>query len=98
MVGCGSMGGGMALLFAEDGINVSLSDPSEETMDKLIQKGEKAGYHGRLKKFKGLSKSTFRPVAVSKTNRLFASQLDYNSLCASLSKPRLLVFSLPHGN
>ncbi|KAF2186501.1 6-phosphogluconate dehydrogenase-like protein [Zopfia rhizophila CBS 207.26] len=74
MIGCGSMGGGMALLFAEDGINVSLSDPSEEAMDSVIEKAEKSGYHSRVKKFN-----------------------DYKPLCNSLSKPRLLVFSLPHG-
>ena len=28
MIGCGSMGGGMALLFAEKGIKVLLQDPS----------------------------------------------------------------------
>ena len=53
MIGCGSMGGGLALLFAENGVNVGLSDPSEEMMDKVIEKGEKAGYHNRIKKFKG---------------------------------------------
>jgi 6-phosphogluconate dehydrogenase len=31
------MGGGVALLFAEHGVSVSLQDPSAETMDKLIQ-------------------------------------------------------------
>lgn len=53
MIGCGSMGGGMALLFAEDGVNVSLSDPAEDMMNSVIDKAEKAGYHGMLKKFKG---------------------------------------------
>lgn len=48
------MGGGMALLFAEDGVHVNLSDPSEEAMDAVIDKAEKAGYHGKLKKHKGL--------------------------------------------
>ncbi|KAF1955072.1 6-phosphogluconate dehydrogenase-like protein [Byssothecium circinans] len=75
MMGCGSMGGGMALLFAENGIHVSLSDPVEEAMDAIIDKAEKAGYHGKTKKFK-----------------------DYKALCSSLSEPRLIVFSLPHGN
>ncbi|KAH9862420.1 hypothetical protein J1614_011075 [Plenodomus biglobosus] len=75
MIGCGSMGGGMALLFAEDGLHVSLSDPSEQAMDQVIAKAEKAGYKGRLKKYN-----------------------DYDSLCKSLSSPRLLVFSLPHGS
>lgn len=43
----------MALLFAEDGVHVNLSDPSEEAMDAVIEKGETAGYHGKLKKHKG---------------------------------------------
>ncbi|EMD95648.1 hypothetical protein COCHEDRAFT_1126580 [Bipolaris maydis C5] len=75
MIGCGSMGGGMALLFAEIGVHVSLSDPSEEAMDAVMQKAEKQGYHGKVDKY-----------------------TDYDSLCKSLSSPRLLVFSLPHGS
>jgi 6-phosphogluconate dehydrogenase len=55
MIGCGSMGGGMALLFAEDGVNVSLSDPSEEAMDAVIQKAEQQGYNGKVQKHKGKS-------------------------------------------
>ena len=47
------MGGGMALLFAEDGVHVSLSDPSEKAMDGVIEKAEKAGYNGKVKKFTG---------------------------------------------
>lgn len=47
------MGGGMALLFAEDGVHVNLSDPSEEAMDAVIEKAEKAGYNGEIKKHKG---------------------------------------------
>ena len=43
----------MALLFAENGVHVSLSDPAENMMDTVIEKAEKAGYHGRTKKFKG---------------------------------------------
>jgi 3-hydroxyacyl-CoA dehydrogenase len=53
MIGCGSMGGGMALLFAEIGLQVFLSDPAEETMDKLIQQAEKEGYEGKLNRTKG---------------------------------------------
>jgi 3-hydroxyacyl-CoA dehydrogenase len=53
MIGCGSMGGGMALLYAEDGVHVSLSDPSEKAMDAVIDKAEKAGYAGKVEKFKG---------------------------------------------
>lgn len=55
MIGCGSMGGGMALLFAEDGIHVNLSDPSEKAMDAVVEKGEKSGYSGRVKKHTGTS-------------------------------------------
>lgn len=54
MIGCGSMGGGMALLFAENGVNVSLSDPADEAMDAILDKAEKAGYQGRAKKFQGI--------------------------------------------
>jgi 6-phosphogluconate dehydrogenase len=53
MIGCGSMGGGMALLFAEDGVHVSLSDPSEEAMDAVIEKAKKSGYNGKVDKFGG---------------------------------------------
>jgi 6-phosphogluconate dehydrogenase len=53
MIGCGSMGGGMALLFAEDGVHVSLSDPSEEAMDAVIGKANKSGYKGKVDKFGG---------------------------------------------
>jgi len=50
MIGCGSMGGGMALLFAENGIHVSLEDPSEASMDKVIEQGKKDGLDGKLSK------------------------------------------------
>lgn len=53
MIGCGSMGGGMALLFAEHGITVSLSDPSEEAMDSIIKEAEKEGIQKNIKKFVG---------------------------------------------
>ena len=43
----------MALLFAEDGVHVNLSDPSEEAMDAVIEKAEKAGYNGMIKKHTG---------------------------------------------
>ncbi|KAF2200992.1 6-phosphogluconate dehydrogenase C-terminal domain-like protein [Delitschia confertaspora ATCC 74209] len=69
------MGGGLALLFAENGVNVGLSDPSEKMMDQVIEKAENAGYHNKIKKF-----------------------TDYGALTKYLSKPRLLVFSLPHGS
>jgi 6-phosphogluconate dehydrogenase len=61
MIGCGSMGGGMALLFAEDGVHVSLSDPSEEAMDAVIEKAEKSGYNGKVNKFKGGLKRGSKP-------------------------------------
>jgi 3-hydroxyacyl-CoA dehydrogenase len=53
MIGCGSMGGGMALLFTENGLEVSLSDPSEQAMDKVVDKAKKDGFGERIKKFKG---------------------------------------------
>ncbi|KAL8900687.1 MAG: hypothetical protein Q9192_000937 [Flavoplaca navasiana] len=50
MIGCGSMGGGMALLFAEHGITVSLNDPSEENMDQLLATAKQDGLQDRLRK------------------------------------------------
>jgi hypothetical protein len=58
------MGGGMALLFAEDGVHVNLSDPSEEAMDGVIEKAEKAGYTGKLKKHSGECISTRSPSSL----------------------------------
>lgn len=74
MIGCGSMGGGMAQLFAEHGVTVGLQDPSTQAMDNLIQTAKKAGVPNELKRFD-----------------------DYDSLCAWLDKPRVFVWSLPHG-
>jgi len=53
MIGCGSMGGGMALLFAEHGIHVSLSDPSEEAMDSIVELAEKDGIQDKIQKVSG---------------------------------------------
>ncbi|KAL8873860.1 MAG: hypothetical protein Q9174_000740 [Haloplaca sp. 1 TL-2023] len=44
------MGGGMALLFAEHGVTVSLNDPSEETMDQLLATAREEGLQDRLEK------------------------------------------------
>lgn len=43
----------MALLFAENGIEVSLEDPSEETMDSIIEAADKQGFVGKVKKYTG---------------------------------------------
>lgn len=61
------MGGGMALLFAEDGVHVGLSDPSEKAMDAVIDKANKAGYTGKLEKHSGECISTrplFSPLTI----------------------------------
>jgi 3-hydroxyacyl-CoA dehydrogenase len=65
------MGGGMALLFAEDGIHVNLSDPSEEAMDAVIEKADKAGYDGKIKKHTGMVYLFSLVYAYTFTNRLF---------------------------
>jgi 6-phosphogluconate dehydrogenase len=67
MIGAGSMGGGMALLLAENGISVSLQDPSEETVDKLIQSGKDQGIPPLLSKhtdYKSLCCSLGSPKVV----------------------------------
>lgn len=51
MIGCGSMGGGMALLFAENGIKVLLNDPSEDTVTGLLEQGKKEGFGDQLEKY-----------------------------------------------
>jgi 6-phosphogluconate dehydrogenase len=45
MIGCGSMGGSMALLFAEHGVSVSLNDPSAQSMDKIICSAKDQNIH-----------------------------------------------------
>lgn len=50
MIGCGSMGGGIALLLAEQGIHVSLQDPSTERMDFVLEVAKKYGLQDRLSK------------------------------------------------
>ena len=64
MIGCGSMGGGMALLFAENGIHVSLNDPSEDAVNGLLEQGNKEGFGDRLEKrldYQDLCKNLGRP-------------------------------------
>ncbi|KAH6682749.1 6-phosphogluconate dehydrogenase [Halenospora varia] len=64
MIGAGSMGGGMALLLAENGISVSIQDPSEETVDALIKSGQDQGIHDKLTKhenYKDLCDSISKP-------------------------------------
>ncbi len=48
MIGVGAMGGGMTLLLAENGIAVSIQDPAEETVDKLIQSAKDQGIKADL--------------------------------------------------
>ena len=64
MIGCGSMGGGMALLFAEQGFHVSLNDPSTEAMEGILESAKKDGVQDRMQKFddyKSLSNSLGGP-------------------------------------
>ena len=54
----------MALLFAEDNVHVSLSDPSEEAMDRVVEKAESAGYNGKVQKFKGICRLLLKAMAL----------------------------------
>jgi len=74
MIGAGAMGGGLALLMAENGISVSIQDPSTKTVESLIKSAEEQGIHNKLSKYE-----------------------NYKDLCASLSTPKVIFFSLPHG-
>ena len=67
MIGAGSMGGGMCLLLAEHGYSVSINDPSEKTVDALIESAEKQGIHGKLSKhasYKSLCESLATPKII----------------------------------
>lgn len=64
VIGCGSMGSGMALLFAEQGIHVSLQDHSTERMDSVLEAAKKYGLQDRLNKhqdYKSLCESLDAP-------------------------------------
>lgn len=43
----------MALLFAKNDLEVSLSDPSEQAMDKVVDKAKEDEFGERIRKFKG---------------------------------------------
>lgn len=76
----------MALLFAEDGIHVNLSDPSEEAMDAVIEKAEKAGYNGKINKHTGTDQSSFVQLhALITSHRLrFALQITVGTTATGL--------------
>ncbi|KAI9869579.1 MAG: hypothetical protein M1830_005335 [Pleopsidium flavum] len=64
MIGCGSMGGGMALLFAEHGLTVSLNDPSEDNVNSVLEAAKKEGLQDKLEKhesYQDLCKSLGSP-------------------------------------
>ena len=43
----------MALLFAEKGITVLLEDPSEETLDQVLERAKREGLQDKLEKHQG---------------------------------------------
>lgn len=49
----------MALLFAENGIEVSLEDPSEKAMDSIIEAAKNQGFGDKVRKYTGTSHSTW---------------------------------------
>jgi len=65
------MSGGMALLFAENGLGVSLSDSSEQAMDKVINEAKKDGFGERIKKFKGERMFSLRIVSTGISTYLY---------------------------
>src|SRR5947209_6664786 len=50
MIGCGSMGSGLALLFAEHDVFVSIQDPSEDNVNNLLSQASRDGLYSRLSK------------------------------------------------
>jgi 6-phosphogluconate dehydrogenase len=75
MIGVGSMGGSMSLLFAEHGVEVNFYDPSEDNVKALLIQAKEAKREDKI-----------------------VHQKDYKALCEALDKPRVFVFSIPHGN
>ena len=75
MIGVGSMGGMMSLLFAEHGVEVQFYDPSEENVRLLLDHAKEAKVQDKI-----------------------VHQKDYKELCESLDKPKVFVFSIPHGS
>ena len=61
----------MALLFAENGLEVSLSDPSEQAMDKVVDKAKKDGFGERIKKFKGERMSSLHVISTGISTHLY---------------------------
>lgn len=60
MIGAGNMGGMMALLFAEYGIEVHIFDPSAESVDHVLEQATAAGLDSKLfhqKDYESLCKS-----------------------------------------
>ena len=49
------MGGGLAQLFAEKGFHVSIKDPSEDAMHKVLESAKEAKIDDRISKFDGQS-------------------------------------------
>jgi 6-phosphogluconate dehydrogenase len=64
MIGCGSMGGGLTLLFAEHGVSVSLYDRSSEAMDIVIESAKEQNISplpSKYTEFKSLCSSLDSP-------------------------------------
>ncbi|KAF2795238.1 hypothetical protein K505DRAFT_360375 [Melanomma pulvis-pyrius CBS 109.77] len=104
VIGHERLGTELVLLFAEDGIGISLLDDEEDRATGVMQRAEKKGCGSRVKKYKGILISSL--LWNGTISRMRAREhmliqpvlkIDYKSLCASLPKPRLLVVSLPHG-
>lgn len=76
MIGTGSMGGGMALLFASHGVHVSLHDPSSDAMSKIASQAERDGLASRIS-----SHDSYKSLAASLGSpRVFVFSLPHGSV------------------
>ena len=68
----------MALLFAENGLHVSLEDPSEDAMKGVKQQAEKDGFGDRISIHSGTptSPSSLKPTDTFQTTNHYAKVLD----------------------
>ncbi|KAL9128933.1 MAG: hypothetical protein Q9217_002487 [Psora testacea] len=89
------LGGGMALLFAQHGIRVSLNDPSEENMNRVLENAKKDDGNGN-----GNGNGNGDGDGVLLLQDRLSKHSNYTDLCKSLDSPKapkVFVFSLPHG-
>lgn len=106
MIGCGSMGGNMALLFAEKGFHVSLQDPDPKAMEHIVCVAKEQGLESRISKHEEYADlaASLDPSSAEQDKHVESgretSKTDGKADSDTKTKPfvpKVFVFSLPHG-